>query len=245
MYNDKRVACVIPAFDEEQAISQVVEGLLSVTTLSGDPVIDELIVCDNNSQDKTASVAKAAGAKVVFEAQQGYGKACLTGIAAVKDCDFLLFVDGDHSCLPEQSLLLLEQLMAGADLSIGSRVLGHIESGALTIPQRFGNWLSAIIIRCLWQQNVTDLGPFRAIRWQALQGLNMADEAFGWTVEMQVKAIQQGLRVEECAVDSILRVGQSKISGTIKGSVLAGVGILSMIFTLWCRELLLSKKSRI
>jgi len=233
MYKGKRVACVIPALDEEAAIKKVVTALLQLEDNQGQKVIDQLVVCDNGSIDNTALESERAGAEVATEARPGYGRACLKAIAQIRDCDFLLFVDGDDSCFSSQAVTLLEGLNNGADLSIGSRVLGRMEKGALTLPQRFGNWLAAMIIQRLWKQKVTDLGPFRAIRWASLQSLQMQDETFGWTVEMQVKAIQRGLSVEEYPVDSKVRIGQSKISGTLKGTVLAGIGILSMIFRLW------------
>jgi hypothetical protein len=174
-------------------------------------------------------VAKHAGAVVVKQSVAGYGIACLTAIAALPKCDIVLFVDGDDSCILEQALTLIEGIVSGADLAIGSRPLGNIAPGALTMPQLFGNWLSAKLIGLFWGEKVTDLGPFRAISKTALSALNMQDKAFGWTVEMQVKAIIHGMKVNEYPVDSKVRIGTSKISGTVLGSVKAGIGILSMI----------------
>ena len=167
---------------------------------------------------------------------RGYGIACLTAIAKLPACDIVLFVDGDDSCFIEQAILLLNGIIDGDDLAIGSRTLGHIEPGALTKPQLVGNWIASHLIRLFWQHKTTDLGPFRAIRFSSLQALNMADETFGWTVEMQVKAVIHGLKVSEYPVDSKVRIGQSKISGTVLGSIKAGIGILSMIAILFINQ---------
>lgn len=235
MFKDHKVSVVIPALNEEKSIAKVVTALTQLRE-DGRPVIDEIIVCDNGSSDATATIALESGARVVFEPKAGYGIACLTAIHVIKQADIILFVDADDSCLVEQSLRLLTGIVNGDDLSIGSRVLGTMEKGALTPVQRFGNLLSANLINILWNHQVTDLGPFRAIKSSALKRLNMQDKAFGWTVEMQVKAIQHQMVMNEYPVDSKVRIGQSKISGTIKGSVMAGIGILSMIFKLRWRQ---------
>lgn len=232
MYRNNRVTTIIPALNEEQAIGKVICELLSLTDDNQQRVIDHIIVCDNGSTDNTAKVAQDAGAEVVFQAQAGYGIACLTALAHLPPSDIVLFVDGDHSCKAQQALPLLAGVSSGDDLAIGSRTLGAIEKGALTPVQLFGNWLSAQLIHLFWRQKTTDLGPFRAISNTALQNLAMADKSFGWTVEMQVKAVIWRMKVSEYPVDSIVRIGQSKISGTVKGSILAGVGILSMIVKL-------------
>lgn len=232
MYKDRRVSAVIPAFNEELAIGKVVLELLALKDQNQLRVIDDLVVCDNASTDKTSQIAAEHGARVVRQDVPGYGIACLTALKKINPCDIVLFVDGDDSCFIEQAYRLLDGIVAGDDVAIGSRALGHIEEGALTPIQRFGNALSGVLIRLLWQQKVSDLGPFRAVRASALEQINMQDKAFGWTVEMQIKAIQLGLRMNEYAVDSKVRIGKSKISGTVKGSVLAGVGILSKIFVL-------------
>jgi glycosyltransferase involved in cell wall biosynthesis len=229
MYRQQKVSVVIPALNEEQAIGLVLAQLWQLTAHQDHSIIDEVIVCDNGSTDNTAQIAVNAGAKVVFQKQPGYGIACLTGIAALSNCDIVLFVDGDDSCFIPQALPLLDAIIEGADLAIGSRTLGNIQQGALTGVQRFGNLLSSTLIRLIWQHPISDLGPFRAITSAALQQLSMQDQAFGWTVEMQVKAIQQGLVMVERPVDSKIRIGTSKISGTIKGSIGAGTGILGMI----------------
>ncbi len=235
MYKGHKVAVVIPALNEEKAIGIVVSNLIALTSdeLS---VIDEIVVCDNGSTDNTAQVARTKGAQVVQQITPGYGIACLTAIAQLPTCDIVLFVDGDDSCFAEQALPLLSGIVNGDDLAIGSRTLGIIESGALTKPQLFGNWLSSHLITLFWRQKITDLGPFRAIRFSALKSLNMLDRTFGWTVEMQVKAIIHGMKISEYPVDSKVRIGQSKISGTVSGSIKAGIGILSMIAKLFMRQ---------
>ena len=232
MYKCHKVAVVIPALNEEEAI-EVVVGNLTKLMFEESCVIDDIVVCDNGSTDNTAAVASSLGAKVVKQSIPGYGIACLTAIAELPSCDIVLFVDGDDSCFIEQGIALLEGIVTGDDLAIGSRSLGVIEDGALTQPQLFGNWLSSHLITLFWGQKITDLGPFRAIRSSSLRTINMMDKTFGWTVEMQVKAIIHGMQVNEYSVDSKVRIGESKISGTVSGSIKAGIGILSMIAKLF------------
>ncbi len=229
MIQQQHVSVVIPALNEEQAIGKVVAELVALSNDWEQPLIDTIVVCDNGSSDNTAAVARHAGAHVVYQAEPGYGAACQTAIAALPATDIVLFIDGDHSCVASQATLLLQRAVHSADLVIGSRTLGDIESGALTLPQQFGNWLAAQLIRLLWGARVTDLGPYRAIRHDALQRLRMVDRRFGWTVEMQIKAIQLGLTTTEVAVDSTRRIGQSKISGTVRGVIGAAHGILGTI----------------
>ncbi|MFC3120101.1 glycosyltransferase family 2 protein [Agaribacter flavus] len=228
MYFDKKVTVVMPALNEAKAIGKVVSELKALRH-QHKATIDEIIVCDNGSTDDTAAVCESLGATVVKQVIGGYGIACLTAIDAIVDTDIVLFVDADDSCDISQAHSLLQGVIDGADLVIGSRVLGNIEKGALTPLQRFGNALSSVLIRLLWHHPITDLGPFRAIKMHSLKQLDMQDKKFGWTVEMQVKAIQLGLIVRETAVNSKVRIGKSKISGTIRGSIGAGIGILSMI----------------
>lgn len=235
MYKGHSVVAIIPALNEQQAIGIVVNKLLSLSSAQHQ-VIDQVIVCDNGSTDHTAQVAAEAGATVVKQATPGYGIACLTAMAQLPKCDIVLFVDGDDSCFINQALDLLEGIVTGDDLAIGSRNLGAIEKGALTSTQLFGNWLSSHLITLFWGQKITDLGPFRAMRYRSLLALAMQDKAFGWTVEMQVKAIICQMQVGEYAVDSKVRIGQSKISGTLTGSVKAGIGILSMIAKLFIQQ---------
>jgi glycosyltransferase involved in cell wall biosynthesis len=229
MYKNMKVSVVIPARNEEKSIGLVVEEMLVLQNAQKTRLIDDIVVCDNGSKDLTAQRALVAGARVVYEKKPGYGTACLTALAALKATDIILFTDGDHSFKAAQAIRLLDGIANGADLVIGSRVLGRVEKGALTVPQAMGNRLASFLIKWLWGAKVTDLGPYRAIRSTALERLKMMDTAFGWTVEMQVKAIQQGLQMIEVPVDTLLRIGKSKISGTLRGTIGAGVGILSMI----------------
>ena len=236
MYENLTVGAVIPAHDEEDNIAHVVRSLLDLRTESGIQVIDDLVVCDNASTDETALRARRAGARVAREPTPGYGSACLTAIAALKPVDVVLFVDGDQAFHVRQSLDLLAPIATGADLVIGSRVLGRMEPGALSMPQIAGNRVASLLIRLLWRARITDLGPFRAVRADALRRLEMRDTAYGWTVEMQVKAIQTRMRMVEIPVDTRRRrFGKSKVGGTVRGVIGAGVGILSMIFGLWIR----------
>lgn len=235
MYKGQSVVAIIPALNEELAIKKVVSQLLALRS-NEQQVIDEVIVCDNGSTDSTAQVAAEAGAVVVRQDIPGYGIACLTAMERLPKCDIVLFVDGDDSCFAEQALPMLEGIVNGDDLAIGSRNLGHIEKGALTSTQMFGNWLSSHLITLFWGQKITDLGPFRAMRRDSLMAISMQDKTFGWTVEMQVKAIICGMQVSEYSVDSKVRIGESKISGTLSGSVKAGIGILSMIAKLYLKK---------
>jgi hypothetical protein len=236
MFRGERLALIIPALNEEQSAGEVVRDFLALRNEVGAPLVDLIVVCDNGSRDRTAEVAAAAGAKVVSEPRRGYGYACLAAIATLPpDTTFIVFADADRSDDPSELSSLLAPIAAGADLVVGSRALGHAERGALTPQQVFGNWLSALLIRAIWKHPITDLGPFRAIRREAYERLGMADKTYGWTVEMQVKAIQQGMRVEEVPVSYRRRVGVSKVSGTVKGTIGAGTKILGMIAWLWIR----------
>jgi glycosyltransferase involved in cell wall biosynthesis len=218
-----RVSLVIPALNEDRSLPLVLAALPQ-------GVADEVIVADNGSTDATARVAAAAGARVVHEPRRGYGRACLAGIAAADRPDVVAFLDADFSDRPEELPLVLAPLLAGrADLVIGSRVLGRREPGALLAHARFGNFLATSLIRVLFGVAFTDLGPFRAIRADALRGLGMSDPDFGWTVEMQVKAARAGLRCAEVPVSYRRRVGASKISGTVAGSLAAARKILGTI----------------
>ncbi len=233
MYDGLSVGAVIPARDEADNIGAVVAELLDLRTDDGQRVIDDLVVCDNGSADGTAERARAAGARVAVERTPGYGRACLAAIAALRPVDVVLFVDGDQSCEIGQALDLLRAVAAGADLAIGSRALGRREPGALTPPQIAGNRVASLLIRMLWGRRITDLGPFRAIRSDALRRVDMRDTAYGWTVEMQIKAIQSRLRLVEVPVNSRRRrFGRSKVGGTARGVIGASIGILGMILKL-------------
>ena len=228
-HKNKQVACIIPARDEAKSIGLVIKGLQQLKNVSGQSLIDKIIVCDNGSIDETAAIAQAQGVQVISQPQPGYGIACLTALTKTEHADIILFIDGDHAFRADQAELLIASINNGADLAIGSRTLGHTEQGALTPPQRFGNWLACHLIQWFWNRTVSDLGPFRAVSQQALQKISMEDKSFGWTIEMQIKAIQKGMMVVEHPVDAYCRLGHSKISGTIKGTIGAGIGILSMI----------------
>jgi glycosyltransferase involved in cell wall biosynthesis len=216
-------AVVIPAFNEEQAIGQVLGEIPR-------ELVTVVVVVDNGSTDRTASVAAEHGAKVVREDRRGYGSACLAGLAALDAPDIVVFLDGDHSDRPEEMALLIDPILRGeADMVIGSRVLGARQRGSLTPQQVWGNRLACLLIRLLFRHRYTDLGPFRAISGPALERLAMSDTTFGWTVEMQVKALKRGLRVTEVPVSYRKRIGRSKISGTISGTVKAGYKIITTI----------------
>ena len=219
------VDAVIPALNEAASIGLVLQALPT-------GLIRRVVVCDNGSSDGTAEAAEAAGAVVVHETRRGYGAACLKALEAVArdPPDVVLFLDADLSDDPSQAADLVAPLAAGsADLVIGSRSLGAREPGALTPQARFGNWLAAGLLRRFYGVRWTDLGPFRAIRWDAYVSLRMRDPDFGWTVEMQVKAARAGLRGVEVPVRYRKRIGRSKISGTISGSIRAGAKILGTI----------------
>ena len=233
MYQQMKIGAVIPARDEELNIATVVSDLKALKVFEDVPLIDDIVVCDNGSQDRTASLAVEAGARVVQQNQPGYGIACLTAIDALQPVDVVLFVDGDQSFELHESIELFKTIADGADLAIGSRVLGNAETGSLSLPQRVGNRVAAILIGLLWRQRVTDLGPFRAIRTQTLQDINMQDQAYGWTVEMQIKAIKHNHRVKEIPIATKRRRhGKSKVGGTLKGVIGASIGILTMILKL-------------
>ena len=217
-----RVALIMPALNEEGALRGVLTGLPP-------GLFAEVIVVDNGSTDHTAQVATEAGATVVREPRRGYGSACLAGIAALSpEVETVVFMDADGSDAPAEARALIEPIESGeADLVIGSRVLGHAEDGALSPHQRLGNRLTVALVKLLYGRRYTDLGPFRAIRRSALDRLGMLDRDFGWTIEMQIKALQRGLRVVERPVSyRRRRAGSSKVSGTLWGSVAAGAKIL-------------------
>lgn len=223
---------IIPAYNEEKSIALVLKAL---------PwnYLREVIVSNNGSKDQTAEVARKAGATVVDEPNKGYGSACLKAMGhiasrpAVDQPDVVVFLDGDYSDYPEELPLLVQPLLDDSfDLVIGSRVLGKREQGALLPQQRFGNWLATTLMRWIYGYSFTDLGPFRAIRWNKLLALQMEDPNFGWTVEMQIKAAKKSYACTEVPVRYRKRVGISKVSGTIRGTFLAGHKILWLIFKL-------------
>jgi glycosyltransferase involved in cell wall biosynthesis len=217
-----RIVVIIPAVDEEAAIGRVLAEI--------PPLVSEVIVVDNGSRDRTAEVARVAGARVIYEPRRGYGQACLTGIGAVRDADVIAFLDGDYSDYPGQLVDVLAPVLAGqADLVIGSRNLGRRVVGSHPLHAVLGTRLSVGLMNLLFDTRATDLGPFRAITAEALARLEMRDRTFGWTVEMQVKAAVRGLRVAEVPVDYRPRIGQSKVSGTLSGTMRAGMKILGTL----------------
>jgi len=235
VYKFDRIGVVIPACNEALGVGPVVRGLRELRDDDGHLLIDDVVVCDNGSDDETAAVAQAAGARVVYEPQRGYGRACSAGINALHPVGIVLFVDADRSVRIEEAKILFTAIAKGADVVIGSRALGKVEAGAMTFSQRAGNDLAAWLIRRLYKHQTTDLGPFRAITWDSLWELQMSSKTYGWTVEMQVKAIQLGMNVAEVPASCNKRIGVSKISGTLKGVIGAGVGILGTIFMLYLR----------
>lgn len=222
MRDGKRIGVIIPALNEENAIGRVIADIPAW--------VDEIVVADNGSSDATVFEARKAGARVVSEPERGYGAACQRGLQALEAADVVVFVDGDYSDDPRQMRLLVDPILSGAaDLVIGSRVMGRAERGALLPQQRFGNWLACLLMRYFFGASYSDLGPFRAIRADALERLAMQDRAFGWTVEMQVKAAREGIAAIEVPVSYRRRIGVSKISGTVRGTILAGLTILRII----------------
>lgn len=221
---------IIPAYNEEKSIPKVIAEIPKF--------VRYIVVANNNSTDQTGKVAEAAGAKVVFEAQKGYGKACLTAMDWIKNQeiqpDIVVFLDGDYSDYPEEMKDLMQPILDGkADMVIGSRALGKRESGSMTLPQVFGNWLATTMMKYIQGAKFSDLGPFRAIVWRKLLDLNMVDQNFGWTIEMQIKAHKAGLRYTEVPVNYRKRIGVSKVSGTVKGVIGAGYKIIFTIFRYW------------
>ena len=222
------VRVIIPAYNEEDSIAKVIDGIPK-------NLVSEVIVSDNGSTDKTPEIAREAKATVLIEPVKGYGSACIKAIEYVKNLnektDVIVFLDGDYSDYPEEMTKIVGLLVKeNLDLVIGSRALGLRQKGSMTIPQVFGNWLSTRLIRIFFGMRFTDLGPFRAITFEKLLQLEMENKNFGWTVEMQVKAAKKKFRCKEVPISYRKRIGRSKISGTIKGTVLAGHKILWTIF---------------
>jgi glycosyltransferase involved in cell wall biosynthesis len=221
-----KIAIIIPAYNEERSISKVIAEIPK-------QLAEEIIVVNNNSTDRTAEVAEQAGAKVLSESFQGYGASCLKGIEYLKTkpVGIVVFLDGDFSDYPgEMENLLTPIINDDFDFVLGSRVLGKREKGALPIQSKIGSIITGFLIKLFWNIKYTDLGPFRAIKFDKLISLNMKDKWFGWTVEMQIKAAKQKLRILEVPVRYRKRIGKSKVTGTIKGSFMAGIIILKTIF---------------
>ncbi|MFN0048330.1 MAG: glycosyltransferase family 2 protein [Cytophagales bacterium] len=228
MIINKKIVVIIPAFNEENSVGKVIGDIPK-------KIVDEIIVVNNNSNDLTRVNALKKGATVLDEPTQGYGNACLKGLAYIKDLknkpDIVIFIDADYSDFPEE----IEQLIAPIlnedyDMVIGSRALGNRERGSMTPQQIFGNWLATTLLKLLYKVNYTDLGPFRAIKYDKLLEIDMTDKTYGWTVEMQLKAAKLKLKTTEIPVKYRVRIGHSKVSGTLKGTIGAGYKIITTIF---------------
>ena len=224
---NKIIKVIIPAYNEEKSIIKVIQDIPSI--------VNEIIIVDNNSSDQTAKNAQEAGAKVLTEIKKGYGNACLKGISYVKSqthkTDIIVFLDGDFSDYPEELTKLIAPIINdNIDFVIGARVSKFREKGSMTRPQIFGNWLATTLMSILFNSKFTDLGPFRAIKYHKLLALKMEDKTYGWTVEMQLKALKNNYSYLEIPVKYKNRIGVSKVSGTIKGAIFAGVNILYWIF---------------
>ena len=219
-----RISIIIPAYNEESSIGLVLDALPQEK-------LHEIIVVDNGSTDATARVAQEHGARVVKEPRKGYGSACLKGIDELDAPDIVVFIDGDFSDFPEEIVLLIRPIETGEkDFVLGSRMILPKSQLALLPQARYGNRLAVFLIKLFFKHEFTDLGPFRAIRYSSLMSIGMKDMDFGWTVEMQIKAVRNGLRIREVPVNYRKRVGISKISGTVLGTFRAGTKIIYTIF---------------
>jgi len=223
----EKITVIIPAFNEEGSIGKVIQEIPEI--------VSEIIVVSNNSTDRTAEVAKETGATVLFEGNKGYGYACLKGMDYISEKSekpsIIVFLDGDYSDYPTELTQIIQPIITdNLDMVIGARVRKWREKGSMTFPQRFGNGLATFLMKLFFNANFTDLGPFRAIKYDKLLQLNMQDKTYGWTVEMQLKAIKQNFTYTEVPVHYKNRIVVSKVSGTIKGAISAGVKILACIF---------------
>ncbi|WP_299396539.1 glycosyltransferase family 2 protein [uncultured Gelidibacter sp.] len=221
------IKVIIPAYNEADSIGLVIKDIPEI--------VDEVIVVNNNSTDSTVEVAQNAGATVLTQPEMGYGHACLMGMSYVASLsekpDIIVFMDGDYSDYPEELTKIIQPILEdNIDFVVGARVKHLQEKGSMTPQQHFGNWLATFLMRILFGAKFTDLGPFRAIKYQKLLDLHMQDKTYGWTVEMQLKALRQNLSYVEVPVKYKKRIGVSKVSGTIKGTIFAGVKILGWIF---------------
>jgi glycosyltransferase involved in cell wall biosynthesis len=225
MHHNPKISVIIPALNEEESIGQV------LNEIPGE-IVEEVIVVDNGSTDNTVTVAGSLGANVILESLKGYGAACLRGVSRLKqDTDIVVFLDADYSDYPQDLYTVVKPIIDdNAEMVIGSRTSGIREKGALLPQAIFGNKLATFLIRIFWGFKYTDLGPFRAIKHRDLLALNMVDKNFGWTVEMQIKALKNGLRIVEVPVRYRKRIGKSKITGTLSGTVRAGIKIIYTIF---------------
>lgn len=225
MIDEKKIVVIIPAFNEEESLPSVLADIPDFA--------DEVIVANNSSTDNTQEVAKKAGVTVVNEDEKGYGAACLKAIESInnRNYDIVVFLDGDYSDFPDEMNRVVEPIIKeNYDLVIGSRMTGKKEKGAMLPQAIFGNWLASFLIKLFWKYKFTDLGPFRAIKYTSLLKLNMQDRNFGWTVEMQIKAAKHKLSTTEVPVSYRKRIGQSKVTGTFKGTIKASIKIIYLIF---------------
>ena len=221
------IKVIIPAFNEEKSIAKVIAEIPDF--------VEEIVVVNNNSTDQTVQAASKAGATVLTEKNKGYGYACLKGIDYLsqkdKTPDILVFLDGDFSDFPQELTKVIQPIIEdSADFVVGARVKELRERGSLTPQQVFGNWLACFLMKILYHSSFTDLGPFRAIRWSTLKKLQMSDKTYGWTIEMQLKVLRQQISHKEVPVSYKKRIGVSKVSGTVKGTIFAGMKIIGWIF---------------
>ena len=228
-----KISVVIPAFNEEKSIPYVLNDIPNFVNL--------IIVCDNSSTDKTSEIAKNMGAKVVFEEKKGYGNACLKAISYLRNLkdkpEIVVFIDGDYSDDTKQMKKIVDPIFyEGYDLVLGARTKSLRDKNSMTAHQIFGNWLACFLMRIFFNSRFKDLGPFRAITWDKLMQLDMRDKSFGWTIEMQIKALIKNYKYKEIGVKYKKRIGKSKISGTLVGSILAGKKILYLIFKYYLRK---------
>lgn len=222
------IRVIIPAFNEQNAVGLVIDEIPKEW-------VTEIIIVDNGSTDDTFAQAQSRGATTLKEPNRGYGNACLKGMEHIAESktqpEIVVFLDGDHSDYPEQLIQLVKPIIENeVDLVIGSRALGTSEKGSMTPQQIFGNWLATALIKLFYRKKYTDLGPFRAVRYDSLMTIAMKDRTYGWTVEMQLKAAKLNLRTKDVPVDYRQRIGVSKVSGTIKGTLGAGYKIIYTIF---------------
>lgn len=223
------IKVIIPAFNEQNAVGLVIDEIPK-------ELVSEVIVVDNGSTDNTCEIARLKGAVVLREDNRGYGRACLKGMQYIAEQqndlpDIVIFLDGDHSDYPEEMTKLIEPIdQYNVDLVIGSRAIGQKEKGSMTLQQIFGNWLATTLIRWFYKVSFTDLGPFRAVKYESLVKMNMQDKTYGWTVEMQLKAAKLKMKTAEVPMNYRKRIGVSKVSGTVKGTILAGYKIIYTIF---------------
>ena len=228
-----KISVIIPVFNEEKSIPYVLNDIPNFVNL--------IIVCDNSSTDKTSEIAKNMGAKVVFEEKKGYGNACLKAISYLRNLEdkpeIVVFIDGDYSDDPKQIKKIVDPIFyEGYDLVLGARTKSLRDKNSMTVHQIFGNWLACFLMRIFFNSRFKDLGPFRAITWDKLMQLDMRDKSFGWTIEMQIKALIKNYKYKEIGVKYKKRIGKSKISGTLVGSILAGKKILYLIFKYYLKK---------